>query len=133
MIRDEFKNDSLKQTEKKIKQKKIEKGGEREYIAKRISKLNDMLAPIRFSTIFCTACFSILGIIYLAALIFVPDANIGWAGWLCISVFGVLLIWTVVWFAFLAPYIRKRIAYYRGELARLNAEYVNRYNKILNK
>lgn len=133
MIRDEFKNDSLKQTEKKIKQKKIEKGGEREYIAKRISKLNDMLAPIRFSTIFCTVCFSILGIIYLATLIFVPDVNIGWAGWLCISVFGVLLIWTVVWFAFLAPYIRKRIAYYRGELARFNAEYVNRYNKILNK
>lgn len=133
MIRDEFKNDNLKQTEKKIKQKKIAASGEREYIAKRISKLNDILGPMKFSTIFCTVCFSILGVIYLAMLIFVPGAKIGWTGWLCISIFGVLVVWTVVWFAFLVPYIRKRIDYYRGELARLNAEYVNRYNKILNK
>lgn len=128
MIRDEFKNDSKKQTEAKIKQKKLENGG-REYYAKKISKLNELFSPVKFSTIFCTIGFSILGVIYALILILNPATKMDWSGWVSLIGAALSIIWCVVWFAILAPHLRRRVAYYKEELAKINAQYVERYRK----
>lgn len=126
MIRDEFKNADKKEIEKKAKVAKI-KGSEREYYAKKMSRINELFAPVKFSTIFCLICFLLMSALYILTICVSKEYKIDW---LCITVFslaGVLTIWTVVWFAFLAPTLRKRAAFYKSELERLSREYVLNY------
>lgn len=129
MIRDEFKNDTKQQTEQKIKQEKQKKTESRDFYAKKIAKINDSFAPIKFSTIFCLICFLLGGGVYILALVVSPETSIGWFGWVCIVAMGLLIIWTIVWFAFLAPYLRRKVADYRQKLADYNAQYMQRYTK----
>lgn len=129
MIRDEFKNDTKKQTEQKIKSKK-ESVKDREFYAKKISRINDLFGPVKFSTICCLVCFLIAGAIYVLTLIFVPETDIGVVGWLIISAAAASIIWSVVWFAFLAPHLRQKVTEYKQRLAEISAAYIDRYKKI---
>lgn len=126
MIRDEFKNADKKEIAKKVKVAKIN-GSEREYCAKKMSRINELFGPIKFTTIFCLVCFLIMSALYILTICVSSEFKINW---LCITVFaitGALTIWTVVWFAFLAPGLRKRAAFYKSELERLSREYVLNY------
>ena len=61
MIRDEFKNADKKAIDKKAN-KKIQEIGERAFYAKKLSLYNDLLKPVKNSTIFCLICFTITGL-----------------------------------------------------------------------
>ncbi len=129
MIRDEFKNDTKEQTKQKLKKEKQKKVESRDYYAKKIAKINDLFAPVKFSTIFCLVCFLLGGGIYILTLIVAPESSIGWFGWACIVLMGLLIIWTIVWFAILVPHLKNKLAEYKQTLADYNAQYIQRYTR----
>lgn len=129
MIRDEFKNDTKQQTEQKIKSKK-EAVKDRAFYAKKISKLNELFAPIKFSTICCLVCFLLAGASYVLTLIFAPETSVGVLGWIVIGIACALIVWSIAWFAFIAPHLRRKIVEYKQRLAEISAAYVERYSKI---
>lgn len=123
MIRDEFKNVDKKTIKSKVKETKI-KGNEREYYAKKMTTINELFRPVKVSTILTLVCFALPSIMYLLCVLFVSDYKVEWH---CIAVLafeGAMIVWTVVWFAFLAPYLRRRVAFYKVELERISREYV---------
>ncbi len=128
MIRDEFKNDTKKQTEQKIKSKKVETR-DRAFYAKKISTLGNLFTPVKFSTICCLISFILAGGLYVLTYVLVPETDIGVFGWICVGLAVAAIIWTVVWFAFLAPALRRKIVEYKKKLAEFNAAYVRRYKK----
>lgn len=129
MIRDEFKNDTKQQTEQKIKNKK-QSVQDRAYYAKKISKLNDLFGPVKFSTICCLVCFLLAGAAYLLTLIFVPETDIGVMGRVVIIGAGAFVVWAVAWFAFIVTHLKRKIAEYKQKLTEISAAYVDRYSKI---
>lgn len=123
MIRDEFKNADKKTIEQKAKVAKSV-GNEREYYAKKMSKINSLFAPVKFSTIFCLVCFLLMSALYILTIAVSKEYKIDWV---CITVFSLtaaLVIWTVVWFAVLVPHLKKRAAFCKSELERISREYV---------
>lgn len=129
MIRDEFKNDTKQQTEQKIKNKK-QAVQDRAYYAKKISKINDLFGPVKFSTLCCLVCFLVAGAVYLFTLILAPETDIGVMGRVIICTAGALVVWTVAWFAFIVPHLKRKIAEYKQKLAEISAAYVARYSKV---
>ena len=128
MIRDEFKNADKKVIDKKAN-KKIKEMGERAYYAKKLSFYNEILKPVRFSTIFSLISFCLLSALFLYAIIVTkPETIEPWSIVLFI-VTGLTIVWSVVWFAFLVPMIKRKIAYYKSEMMRLNREYVMKNSK----
>ena len=129
MIRDEFKNADKKTIEKKAN-KKLVQMGERAYYTTRIAKYADIFKPIRFSTIFTMVCFVVMAVIYLLpVMIGSTDYTVPTLGWVVVGVSGALIIWAIVWFCFLAPSLRRKVAFWKDELSRLNNEYLNKYRK----
>lgn len=123
MIRDEFKNVDKKAIRKKVKENKI-LGNEREYYAKKMTKINELFTPVKACTLITLISFSLPTAMYLLCLIFVPDYAVEWH---CVAVLAfeaAMIVWTVVWFVFLAPYLKKRAAFYKKELERISREYV---------
>lgn len=123
MIRDEFKNADKKTIKSKVKETKIS-GNEREYYAKKMTTINDLFRPVKVSTLVTLICFALPSIMYLLCVLFVADYKVEWH---CIAVLAfeaVMIVWTVVWFAFLAPHLRRRAAFYKAELERISREYV---------
>ncbi len=123
MIRDEFKNADKKAIKQKADAGKIS-GNEREVYAKRMSKINDLFGPVKFSTIFCLVCFLLMSAFFILSMILVKDYKIEWFGIVVLVVAGLLVVWTVVWFAFLCPHLKKKAAFYKSELERISREYV---------
>lgn len=121
MIRDEFKNADKKVIDKKAN-KKMQQMGERAFYAKKLSLYNDLIKPVKTSTIFCSVCFAIPTVLYLLELIITKKLSTN--ALIMFIITACMIAWCVVWFAFLAPRIRKKIAFYKSELARLNREYV---------
>ena len=137
MIRDEFKNVDRKTLDKKAKAAKSNVN-EREYYAKKMSQINDLFTPVKFTTIFCLVCFLILAALYVACMILDKDFKVQWHCVLVLTLAsaltvwaivwfafaGLLVVWTVVWFAFLCPHLKRKAAFYKSELERLSREYV---------
>ena len=121
MIRDEFKNVDKKVINKKAN-KKMQEMGERAYYAKKLSVYSEMLKPTKFSTIFCTVLFTIAAILYIIGSVLTKEVTTTAIIIFCIE--GAFIIWCFVWFLFLAPFIRKKIEFYKSEMIRLNTEYV---------
>ena len=121
MIRDEFKNADKKAIDKKAN-KKIQEIGERAFYAKKLSLYNDLLKPVKNSTIFCLICFSIPCILYI--LNFVLTKKVDTMGIVIFCLTGAMIIWTIVWFAWLSPTLHKKAEFYKSEITRLNREYV---------
>ena len=128
MIRDEFKNADKKVIDKKAN-KKIKEMGERTYYARKLSFYNDIIKPVRFSTIFSLVSFSLLSALFLYAIIVTKPQTIEPWSIVLFVVTGLTIIWSVVWFAFLVPMIKRKIAYYKSEMMRLNREYVMKNSK----
>lgn len=126
MIRDEFKNVDKKVINKKAN-KKLQEMGERAYYAKKLSFLNEVIKPTKFSTLFTTIPFLFFSALYLLSIILAPEKKVETPAIVVFCITGALVIWSVVWFAYLAPTIRKKIAFYKEELNRLNREYVSKY------
>ena len=124
MIRDEFKNVDKKVIDKKAN-KKIKEIGERAYYARKLSFYNDIIKPARFSTLFSLISFSLLSALFIFGLL-VPGSEMKIEAWTIVLfvVTGLLIIWTIVWFAILVPMIKRKSAYYKSEMMRLNREYV---------
>ncbi len=127
MIRDEFKNADKKTINKKANKKIIEMG-EREYYAKRMSKINDLFGPVKFSTIFCLVCFLLMAVVYILNILVVKDYKIEWHCYVVLGLTAALVVWTVVWFVFLVPYLKKRAEFYKSELSRISREYVLKHS-----
>jgi len=123
MIRDEFKNADKKTINQKAKINKTNVNT-REYLAKKMARTNELFAPVKFSTIFCLVCFSLLALLYLLCIIFGDNYKIEWHCIVVLSVEAALIIWAIVWFAVLVPSLKKKAAYYKSELERLSREYV---------
>ena len=123
MIRDEFKNADKSVINKKAN-KKMQEMGERAYYAKKLSLYNEILKPIKGSSIFCSVCFFIVAALYILDVIVQKKASTPAIIIFCVS--GALLIWDIIWFAYLAPKIRGKVELYKSELARLNREYINK-------
>lgn len=127
MIRDEFKDADKKVIAKKTNKKMLQMG-ERAYYAKKLSTINELLKPVKTTTIFCTVCFVLLAVLYIVPF-FLPEGDAGpyklqWGGITILVVTALLIVWTVVWFAFYAPYLRKKAVFYKEEMLRMNREYV---------
>lgn len=123
MIRDEFKNVDKKTLDKKAKAAKSNVN-EREYYAKKMSQINDLFAPVKFTTIFCLVCFLILAALYVVCMILDKNFKVEWRCVLVLTLASALTVWAIVWFAFLAPHLKKKAAFYKSELERLSREYV---------
>ena len=123
MIRDEFKNADKKTIEQKAKVAKSV-GNEREYYAKKMSKINSLFAPVKFSTIFCLVCFLLMSALYILTIAVSKEYKIDWVCITVLSITAALVIWTVVWFAVLVPHLKKRAAFCKSELERISREYV---------
>ena len=129
MIRDEFKNVDKKIIEKKAN-KKLVQMGERAYYTTQIAKYAEIFRPVRFSTIFTMICFSLMAIIYLLPLIVgSTDYSVPTLGWVVVGVSTALIIWAIVWFCILAPSLKRKVAFWKDELTRINNEYLNKYKK----
>ncbi len=129
MIRDEFKNVDKKTIEKKAN-KKLMQMGERAYYTSRVSKYAEIFKPVRFSTIFSLISFAIIAFIYiLPILVGSTDYIVPTLGWVMVGVTGALIIWTIVWFAFLAPSLKRKVEFWKEELSRINSEYVSKYRR----
>ena len=126
MIRDEFKN-ADKEVLKKKSNVKMQEMGERAYYAKKLSLYNELIRPVSISTIFCTACFAIMAILYIVAAVL--EKKVSTAMIIISSIEGLLLIWCFVWFVFLKSFVKNKSEYYKEQLTRLNKEYVKRYTK----
>ncbi len=123
MIRDEFKNVDRKTLDKKAKAAKSNVN-EREYYAKKMSQINDLFTPVKFTTIFCLVCFLILAALYVACMILDKDFKVQWHCVLVLTLASALTVWAIVWFAFLVPHLKRKAAFYKSELERLSREYV---------
>lgn len=123
MIRDEFKNVDKKTLDKKAKAAKSNVN-EREYYAKKMSQINDLFTPVKFTTIFCLVCFLILAALYVACMIIDKDFKVQWHCVLVLTLASALTVWAIVWFAFLVPHLKRKAAFYKSELERLSREYV---------
>ena len=123
MIRDEFKNVDTKVIAKKTN-KKMQAIGERAYYAKKLSLINESLKPAKVSTIICTVCFILMAALCIAPCFILDDYKMTIGGIVTSVLAGIFIIWSIVWFAFLAPYLRKRAVYYKEEISRMNREYV---------
>ena len=123
MIRDEFKNVDKKTLDKKEKAAKSNVN-EREYYAKKMSQINDLFTPVKFTTIFCLVCFLILAALYVVGMILDKDFKVQWHCVLVLTIASALAVWTIVWFAFLVPHLKRKAAFYKSELERLSREYV---------
>ncbi len=128
MIRDEFKNADKNIINKKAN-KKIKEMGERAYYAKKLSFYNDILKPVRFSTIFSLVSFGLLSALFLYAIIATKPEKIETWSIILFVITGLTIIWSVVWFAFLVPMIKRKIVFYKSEMMRLNREYVLKNSK----
>ncbi len=121
MIRDEFKNVDKKVINQKAN-KKRQQMGERAYYAKKLSVYNEMIKPIRFSTIFCTICFVLIGAIYFANALLIKEFD---AKAIIFTVLAVLfIIWFFLWFFVVSKKIKAKIEYFKSELANQSREYV---------
>lgn len=123
MIRDEFKNADKKTIQKKANKKMLEMG-EREYYAKRMSKINELFGPVKFSTLFCLVCFLLLSALYILNILIVKGYKIEWHCYAVLAFTALLVLWTICWFAVLVPYLKKKVEFYKSELSRLSREYV---------
>lgn len=123
MIRDEFKNADKKVIDKKAN-KKIQELGERQYYAKKLSFYSDLLKPVKFSTVFSLVSFCLLSALFLFALIVEGFENIRTLEIILFSVTFAVIVWTLVWFLILVPRIKKKTAFYKSEMMRLNREYI---------
>ncbi|MBR3864822.1 MAG: hypothetical protein IKJ19_06915 [Clostridia bacterium] len=123
MIRDEFKNADKKVIDKKAN-KKIKEMGERAYYAKKLSFYNDILKPVRFSTIFSLVSFCLLSALFLYSIIVTKPEKIEAWSIVLFVITGLTIIWSVVWFAILTPMIKRKTIFYKNEMMRLNREYV---------
>lgn len=123
MIRDEFKNVDKKTLDKKEKAAKSNVN-EREYYAKKMSQINDLFTPVKFTTIFCLVCFLFLATLYVVGMILDKDFKVQWHCVLVLTLASALTVWTIVWFAFLVPHLKRKAAFYKSELERLSREYV---------
>lgn len=121
MIRDEFKNADKEQLKKKSNEK-MQKMGERAYYAKKLSFYSEIVKPVNVATIFCTVCFLIMAGLHILNAVLSND----WSAKAIIitAVGGIMLIWCIVWFAFLKHLCVKKAVYYKEELGRLSREYV---------
>ncbi len=128
MIRDEFKNDTKKQTEQKIKNKK-EASHDRAFYAKKISTYSELFGPVKFSTITCLVCFILAGGMYVLTRIISPETEKSVLGIICVVLAALLIVWAIAWFAIIAPMLRKKVVEYKQKLAEFNASYVQRYKK----
>ncbi len=121
MIRDEFKNVDKKVINQKAN-KKRQQMGERAYYAKKLSVYNEMLKPIKFSTVFCTICFVLIGAIYFANALLTKQFD---ATTIIFTVLAVLfIVWFFLWFFVVSKKIRAKIEYFKSELANQSREYV---------
>ena len=121
MIRDEFKNVDKKVINQKAN-KKRQQMGERAYYAKKLSVYNEMLKPIRFSTIFCTICFVLIGAVYFANALLTKKFDATTIVFMVIAV--LFIVWFFLWFFVVSKKIRAKIEYFKGELANQSKEYV---------
>lgn len=126
MIRDEFKNADKKVINEKAN-KKRQQMGDRAYFAKKLSLYNDILKPIRFSTIFCTVCFVLIGALYFANAMLTKKFD---TATIIFSIIAVLfIIWCFIWFLVVSKKIKQKAEYYKEELARQSREYVLRHKR----
>ena len=126
MIRDEFKNIDKKVINEKAN-KKRQQMGDRAYFAKKLSLYNEIIKPISFSTIFCTACFALVGVTFFLSAILTKkfDAQV-----IIFSIIALLfIIWCFVWFLVVKKRIKKKAQYYKDELARQSREYVLKHKR----
>ena len=121
MIRDEFKNVDKKTINQKAN-KKRQQMGERAYFAKKLSVYNEMLKPIRFSTIFCTVCFVLIGAIYFANAMLTKKFDVTTIVFIALAV--LFIAWCFIWFLVVSKRIRAKIDYFKSELANQSKEYV---------
>ena len=127
MIRDEFKNLDKKEIQKKSN-KKLMQMGERAYYSTRVQKYGEIFKPVKASTIFTLVSFGIMAILFLLPVILgSPDYTIPTLGMVVIVVEVLIIIWAVVWFAFLAPHLRRKLKFWKQELAQMNKNYVMRH------
>ena len=126
MIRDEFKNADKKVINEKAN-KKRQQMGDRAYFAKKLSLYNEILKPIRFSTIFCTVSFVLIGVIYFVNALLTKKFD---APSIIFSIIAVLfIVWCFIWFLVVSKKIKQKAQYYKDELAKQSREYVMRHVK----
>ena len=89
-----------------------------------MSQINDLFTPVKFTTIFCLVCFLILAALYVVGMILDKDFKVQWHCVLVLTLASALTVWTIVWFAFLVPHLKRKAAFYKSELERLSREYV---------
>ena len=126
MIRDEFKNADKKVINEKAN-KKRQQMGDRAYFAKKLSLYSEILKPIRFSTIFCTVCFVLIGATSFLNAILTKKFD---TPAIIFSIIALLfIIWCFVWFLVVSKKIKQKAQYYKDELARQSREYVLKHKR----
>lgn len=128
MIRDEFKNADKKTIAKKAN-KKLTEMGERAYYTTKIAKYADIFKPTRISTLFAVISFTLIALVYaLPLMVGEADYSIPTFGWIVIALAGIFIVWAIVWFAFLAPMLRKKVDFWKEEIEKLNKDYVSKFS-----
>lgn len=123
MIRDDFKN--VKQVTSKESRKKRTMG-ERNFYASSMSKLRDMNKALGFSVKFTIILMSIAYALILTMFImsqFYPDVKYSLTSFIVwSSIYGALLIFTILWYTVIKPNNLKKIERYKHELEALSAK-----------
>lgn len=128
MIRDGFKQENTKKVSVKEMRKK-QSMGERSYYATQIPKLRDMTRSISVSTVITLVMIGLAYAFVLLAFILSLGTEeeygaVRFAIWS--SVFGVVAIWSLLWFTVFKPANLRKAERYKKELERLNAETVSK-------
>ena len=122
MIRDQFKD--VKKVTAKEERKKATMG-ERNYFAKRVSKLQDLNKSLGVSMIITTSILAIAFVMVLLLYIATRGTEDPYETWRFVIwtvCFGGCLIFTLVWYIFLKPRNKKEIDRCRHELERISAK-----------
>ncbi len=122
MIRDQFKD--VKKVTAKEERKKATMG-ERNYFAKRVSRLQDLNKSLGVSMVITTSILAIAFAMVLLLYVVTRGTEAPYETWRFVIwtvCFGACLIFTLVWYIFIKPRNKKEIDRCRHELERISAK-----------
>ena len=117
MIRDDFKNVKEVTTKEARKKKSM---GERNFYASGMSKLKDMNKALGFTVKFTLILMTIAYAMVVVTFIISPKSLVSFIVWSCI--YGVLVVFSILWYTVIKPGNDKKIERYKHELERLSAK-----------